>query len=44
MGAKPQPAGVTDVVVDEANNIVSSPAYMCNTSVHKVMPRVRIDS
>jgi len=36
MGAKPQPAGVTDVVVDEVNNIVSSPAYMCTTSVHKV--------
>jgi len=36
MGAKPQPAAVTDVVVDEANNIVSSPAYMYNTTVHKV--------
>jgi len=36
IGAKPQPAAVTDVVVDEANIIVSSPAYMYNTTVHKV--------
>lgn len=40
MGAKPQPAGITDVVVDEVNNVVSTPAYMCNTSVHKVFDGV----
>jgi len=36
MGAKPQPAGVTDVVLDETNNIVSTPAYMCTAPIHKV--------
>jgi len=36
LGAKSVPLGVLEVAVDEENNIVSSPAYMTNSPIHKV--------
>jgi len=36
IGAKHEPATVTDIVIDEKNSVVSTPAYMCNAPVHKV--------
>jgi len=36
MGAVSAPVGVEEVVVDNTNKIVSTPAYMCNVAVHKV--------
>lgn len=35
-GADAVPGGVNDVVIDEQNNIVTSPAYMINAPIHKV--------
>eukprot|EP01111_Echinosteliopsis_oligospora_P010579 TRINITY_DN3331_c0_g1_i1.p1 TRINITY_DN3331_c0_g1~~TRINITY_DN3331_c0_g1_i1.p1 ORF type:complete len:346 (+),score=83.85 TRINITY_DN3331_c0_g1_i1:47-1084(+) len=36
MGAKSVQVGVSEVVVDEQNNVVTSPAYMVNAPIHKV--------
>ncbi|MBX3316146.1 MAG: isoprenoid biosynthesis glyoxalase ElbB [Phycisphaeraceae bacterium] len=36
MGATNVPTPATDAVVDEANQIVSTPAYMCDASIHEV--------
>lgn len=36
IGAKPIPLGVNEVAVDEEHNVISSPAYMTNSPIHKV--------
>jgi enhancing lycopene biosynthesis protein 2 len=36
LGAKSVPLGVSEVAVDEENNVISSPAYMTNSPIHKV--------
>lgn len=36
MGAKQVPVGVSEVVVDDVNLVVTSPAYMVNAPIHKV--------
>jgi len=36
IGAKVEPVGVTEVVVDEQNNVVSTPAYMCSAPLDKI--------
>lgn len=36
MGNRHQPVGVKEIVVDEANRIVTTPAYMCAASIGEV--------
>lgn len=36
MGAKSVPLGVLEVAVDNEHNVISSPAYMTNSPIHKV--------
>lgn len=40
LGAKHIPKDIDDVVVDHANKVVTSPAFMCDTAVHEIFDNV----